>query len=89
MPLDALGRTLSVGDAVCIESVDSCTRGLPAEDQVRLNLLVGQERRIVEFDGAGFIWLCFNEQEGTADFCLFPEEVALVPIGYRMENGRA
>lgn len=81
LPLDTLGRTLWVGDAVRIESVDSCTRGLPTEDQNRLNLLVGQDRRIVKFDGAGFIWLCFNEQEGAADFCLFPDEVALVPAG--------
>ncbi|MFH1660002.1 MAG: hypothetical protein ABIG35_11890 [Pseudomonadota bacterium] len=68
----------AVGSSVEIVSVESCAKELPIEDQNRLFSLVGQERRVVEIDSYGFIWLSFNASENSADFCLFPGEVKLV-----------
>jgi len=39
--------------------------------------LVGQKRKIVQFDRFGFVWLSFAETENSEDFCLFPSEVSL------------
>ncbi len=68
---------LSVGSLVKIQSVASCAKGLPQEDQDRLFSLVSHEREIVEIDSHGFVWLSFSASEKTADFCLFPAEVTL------------
>jgi hypothetical protein len=75
-PTDSSGLPLTVGDTVLIRSVASCAKDLPHEDQGRLFALVGQERRIVEFDRFGFVWLSFSASEQGADFSLFPSEVA-------------
>ena len=93
-PIDASGRLLSVGSNVRVLSVESCCTGLPRDDQEHLRRIVGQTRRITEFDRFGFVWLSFNaelEHDGFvgppshpycpgpgSDFCVFPREVALV-----------
>ncbi len=78
-PLDVDGRSLAVGDAVRVLSVESCAKGLPQEDGERLATIVGKTRLIVEFDHSGFVWLSFGTgHELSADFCLFPKELALV-----------
>jgi hypothetical protein len=77
-PVDANGRTLSVGNAVKVLSVESCVSGLPLEDQKRLRAIVGKMRQVVEFDRSGFVWLCFGTNiELGGDFCVFPKELAL------------
>lgn len=81
-PKDADGNGLSVGDGVCIRSVESCIAGLPEEDRERLLALVGKTRTIVQFDRLGFLWLSFEASGRSADFCLFPREVRHVRIGH-------
>ncbi len=83
-PIDAHGKILAVGHNVTVVTVSSCARGLPNEDQERLFGIVGQKRKIVEFDSSGFVWLSFSASDPNADFCLFPSEVAGVP-----DNGQA
>ena len=75
-PVDHVGHQLVVGDAVTVLSVESCARGLPDEDQRRLQSIVGKERKIIEFDGHGFVWLCFTDRDSSPDFSLFPSEVS-------------
>lgn len=78
-PIDAHGRVLSIGSNVRVLSVESCVSELPPEDQERLRRVVGQSRRIIEFDRSGFAWLSFSaEPSAGSDLCLFPKEVALV-----------
>jgi hypothetical protein len=77
-PLDADGKTLFVGCIVKVLSVESCANGLPVEDQDRLRACVGKFRKVVAFDQSGFAWLCFSSSEKpSADFCVFPTELAL------------
>lgn len=77
-PTDCDGKLIAVGDEVQIQSVASCAKGLPVEDQDRLFALVGNRRRVVEFDRFGFVWLCFSGSEHRADFSLFPAETRRV-----------
>ena len=77
-PVDARGKTVHVGSAVTVLSVASCVSGLPREDQLRLQPIVGQVRKIARLDAAGFVWLSFSASEQGDDFCLRPTEVALV-----------
>lgn len=77
-PKDTRGNTLTLGAVVEIRSVESCKKGLPEEDQNRLNSLVGHKRKIIQFDRFGFVWLSFSEDEPSPVFCLFPSEVSLV-----------
>lgn len=77
-PKDERGNTLTQGAFVDIRSVESCKKGLPKEDQTRLDSLVGHKRKIIQIDRFGFVWLSFSENEASPDFCLFPSEVALV-----------
>jgi len=74
-PVDADGRSLATDCMVTVLSVASCAEGLPRDDQDRLKKIVGQRRRIVRLDEAGFVWLCFVPDELGDDFCLFPSEV--------------
>jgi hypothetical protein len=76
-PTDAGGKTVYVGSTVTVLSVASCASGLPREDQLRLQAIVGQIRRVVRFDAAGFVWLGFSASDPSDDFCLYPTEVAL------------
>ena len=76
-PRDTGGNVLTLAALVTIRSVESCKRGLPVEDQERLNALVGQKRKIVQFDHFGFVWLSFSETDNSEDFSLFPSEVSL------------
>jgi len=75
-PIDAQGKLLGLGDNVTVVAVASCALGLPKEDQERLFNIVGERRRIVDIDSFGFVWLSFSPSEPTADFSLFPAEVA-------------
>jgi len=60
---------------VVVLSVRSCVAELPIEDQIRLEGIVGQTRRVVRFDEFGFVWLSFLSDETRGDFCLYPYEV--------------
>ena len=75
-PIDAQGKPLALGDNVTVVTVASCALGLPQDDQDRLFNIVGERRRIVDIDRFGFVWLSFSPSEPTADFSLFPAEVA-------------
>jgi hypothetical protein len=75
VPVDVDGQSLTLGDQVVVLSVASCAAGLPIEDQIRLEGIVGQLRRAVRFDKFGFVWLSFLAHETSDDFCLFPHEV--------------
>lgn len=77
-PFDAEGRRLEKGCRVRVNSVASCAKGLPEEDQLRLKGLVGAERIVVEIDRFGFVWLSFASDEEFEDFSLFPSEVSLI-----------
>jgi len=77
-PRDSNGHALAVGNVVVINSVASCAKSLPREDQARLFSLMGQHRAIVQFDSVGFVWLSFASPSSGADFCLLPPEVTLV-----------
>lgn len=76
-PTDAGGKTVHVGSAVTVLSVASCASGLPREDQLRLQAIVGQVRYVVRVDPWGFVWLSFSAADPSDDFCLYPMEVAL------------
>jgi len=76
-PIDAHGKPLLLGDEVIVLTVESCARGLPQQDQDRLLRIVGQTRTIVDFDRFGFAWLSFSPSDLDADFCLFPNELAV------------
>ena len=79
MLVDAHGQTFTIGESVTVLSVDSCLSGLPEEDQTRLRAIVGQIRKVVEFDPSGFVWLCFtNVIDHGGDFCLLPNELVVV-----------
>ncbi len=74
-PVDSAGRAIEVGTKVRIESVASCARGLPQEDQRRLRSYVGQVFEILEIDRYGMIW--FGADGGSANFSLRPNEGAV------------
>lgn len=76
-PIDANGNPLTVGSYVRILSVESCAQGLPAEDQQRLRALIQAQRKIIEFDRSGFVWLNMENDDQSANFCLFPAELVL------------
>jgi hypothetical protein len=59
---------------VRVVSVESCASDLPSEDQARLRAIVGETRRIIEFDRSGFVWLSLGATETSANFCLLPGE---------------
>ena len=75
--IDAYGKPMLLGKEVIVLTVESCTRGLPQEDQDRLLSIVGQSRTIVDFDRFGFVWLSFSQSDLGADFCLFPSELTV------------
>jgi hypothetical protein len=72
--VDPLGRPIAVGAMVRINSVASCARGLPEEDQARLRTYEGRTLQVTEIDRSGFVW--FNTGEGGANFCLMPKDVS-------------
>jgi hypothetical protein len=73
--VDSSGRAIKVGARVRIESVASCARGLPPEDQVRLKSYEGKIFEVLEIDRYGMIW--FGADGETANFSLKPSEVAV------------
>ena len=73
--VDSSGRPIRVGAKVRIESVASCARGLPQEDQVRLKSYEGKIFEVLEIDRYGMIW--FGADAGSANFSLKPGEVAV------------
>jgi len=73
--VDKSGRPIQVGAKVRIESVASCARGLPREDQVRLKSYEGKIFEVLEIDRYGMIW--FGADGGSANFSLKPSEVAV------------
>ena len=74
--VDRSGRAIKVGARVRIESVASCVRGLPQEDQVRLKSYEGEIFEVLEIDRYGMIW--FGADGGSANFSLKPSEVAVI-----------
>ena len=64
-----------MGAKVRIESVASCARGLPREDQLRLKSYEGKIFEVLEIDRYGMIW--FGADGGNANFSLKPSEVAV------------
>jgi hypothetical protein len=75
-PKDESGCLIVVGAKVRIVSVTSCARELPREDQARLRSYEGTTFQVLEIDRYGFIW--FGADGGSANFCLKPEEVAVI-----------
>jgi hypothetical protein len=73
--VDSAGRPIRVGARVKIESVASCARGLPQEDQVRLKSYEGKIFHVLEIDRYGMVW--FGADEGSANFSLRPNEVTV------------
>ena len=73
--VDSSGRAINVGARVRIESVASCARGLPPEDQARLKGYEGKILEVREIDRYGMIW--FGADGGSANFSLKPSEVAV------------
>lgn len=73
--VDSLGRPIRVGAKVRIESVASCARGLPREDQVRLKSYEGKIFEVLEIDRYGMVWL--GADGGSANFSLKPNEVTV------------
>jgi hypothetical protein len=73
--VDNSGRAIKIGAKVRIESVASCARGLPHEDQVRLKSYEGKIFEVLEIDRYGMIW--FGADGGSANFSLKPSEVAV------------
>jgi hypothetical protein len=73
--VDSSGRPIRVGAKVRIESVASCARGLPQEDQVRLKSYEGKIFEVLEIDRYGMVW--FGADEGSANFSLKPREVTV------------
>ena len=76
-PNDAGGNLLALGIPVLIQSVESCAHDLPEEDQLRLRRLVGRARTILEIDEYGFLWFDSEDDDASANFCLFPKEVCV------------
>jgi hypothetical protein len=74
--VDASGRAIKVGAKVRIESVTSCARGLPQEDQARLKSYEGKIFEVLEIDRYGMIW--FGADGGSASFSLRPTELAVL-----------
>jgi hypothetical protein len=74
-PVDNAGRAIQVGAKVRIESVASCARGLPREDQLRLKSYEGQIFEVLEIDRYGMIW--FGANGDSANFSLRPNEVVV------------
>jgi hypothetical protein len=58
-----------------IESVASCVRGLPQEDQVRLKSYEGKIFQVLEIDRYGMVW--FGADGESASFSLKPNEVTV------------
>jgi hypothetical protein len=75
--VDKEGRTISAGTKVRILSVQSCARGLPAEDQARLRSYEGQILDVLEIDRYGMVWFG-SGGSSRPDFSLRPEEIAVV-----------
>jgi hypothetical protein len=73
--VDRSGRAIKVGAKVRIESVASCARGLPHEDQARLKSYEGKVFQVLEIDRYGMLW--FGADGGSASFSLKPSEVAV------------
>jgi len=73
--VDSSGQPIRVGAKVRIESVASCARGLPREDQVRLRSYEGKVFEVLEIDRYGMIWL--GADGGSANFSLKPNEVTV------------
>ena len=73
--VDSAGRPIRVGAKVRIESVASCARGLPQEDQARLKSYVGKMFEVLEIDRYGMVW--FGADGSRANFSLKPNEVAV------------
>jgi len=73
--VDSSGRSIQVGAKVRIESVASCARGLPHEDQVRLKSYEGKIFQVLEIDRYGMLW--FGADSGSGNFSLKPSEVAV------------
>jgi hypothetical protein len=75
--VDKEGRAISAGAKVKILSVQSCARGLPAEEQARLRSYEGQILDVVEIDRYGMVWFG-SGGSSRPDFSLRPEEIAVV-----------
>jgi hypothetical protein len=75
--VDKDGRAIRVGAQVRIESVRSCTKGLPFEDQKRLRSHEGQVLSVLEIDRYGMIWFG-SDGSSNPDFSLRPEEVTVI-----------
>lgn len=73
--VDSSGHSIRVGAKVRIESVASCARELPREDQVRLKSYEGKIFEVLEIDRYGMIW--FGVDGGSASFSLKPTEVTV------------
>ena len=73
--LDSSGRPIRVGAKVRIESVASCARGLPEEEQARLRSYEGKIFEVLEIDRYGMVW--FGVDGGSASFSLKPGELAV------------
>lgn len=65
-----------VGAKVRIESVASCARGLPREDQMRLKSYEGEVFEVLEIDRYGMLW--FGTDSAGGNFSLRPGEVTVV-----------
>ena len=73
--VDSAGQPIRVGAKVRIESVASCIRELPKEDQARLRSYQGKTFEVLEIDRYGMIW--FAGDAGSANFSLRPSEVSV------------
>jgi hypothetical protein len=73
--VDKLGRSIQAGAKVRIDSVASCARGLPQEDQARLRSYEGKVFEVLEIDRYGMVW--FGADGGGANFSLRPDEVSV------------
>jgi hypothetical protein len=73
--LDSSGHPIRIGARVRIESVASCARGLPQEDQVRLKSYEGKIFEVLEIDRYGMVW--FGTDGASANFSLKPAEVTV------------
>ena len=71
--VDSSGRAINVGARVRVESVASCARGLPPEDQARLKSYEGKILEVLEIDRYGMVWL--GADRSGANFSLKPSEV--------------
>lgn len=74
--VDSAGQPIHVGAKVRIESVASCLRELPKEDQARLRSYQGTTFAVLEIDRYGMIWFAGND--GSANFSLRPNEVSVI-----------